>query len=431
MPRFKKKITIRAISTLTPDPKEETWIWDDELARFAFRLKPSGSGSFLIVYRNRQRRQRQLLVGRMGVVTPEQARALAKAMLADVDAGKDPAEAKAESRDGLTLSELCDQYLVAARAGLVKTRFGQSKRSTTIAIDEGRISRHIVPLIGRKLVKNLRRSDIQCMADDIAQGKTATTVKTKARGVARVTGGHGTAARVVELLGGIWSWAEKRDIVSGASPVIGVDKTKGEAKDRVLNAQELSRLGAAMRAHTNDKPLAVAALRLISLSGLRREEACRLRIDEIDRNNNCLRLRQTKTGKSTRPISDLALAAIEKLPRVGDFVFPGRSGDKPADLKKQIASIFNEAGLNDARSHDLRRTFASAAGALNYSDATIGELLGHAKRGVTEIHYVHRPDAALVAAANSTAARVAAALDCEKTAEIIPLPNQARRNGKN
>lgn len=428
MPRFKKKITIRAISALTPDAKDDTWLWDDELARFALRLKPSGAGSFIIVYRNRQRRQRQLLVGRMGVVTPEQARATAKAMLAEVDAGRDPAETKAQDKEAITVKELCENYLVAARAGLVNTRFGQPKRASTIAVDEGRVSRHIVPLIGQKLARDIRRADVQRMADDIAKGKTATMVKTKARGVARVTGGHGTAARVVELLGGIWSWAEKRDLVPSPSPVSGVDKAKGEAKDRVLAPAELARLGTIMRERAEEKPLATAALRLIALTGLRREEACGLRWDEIDRAGSCLRLRTTKTGRSTRPVSEQALAALTTLPRAGDFVFPGRSEKRAADLKKQIASLFDEAGLSDARSHDLRRTFASTAAALDYSDATIGELLGHAKRGVTEKHYIRRPDAALIAAATSVAARIASALDSGGPAKVVPM-TKARRNG--
>ena len=66
----------------------------------------------------------------------------------------------------------------------------------------------------------------------------------------------------------------------------------------------------------------------------------------------------------------------------------------------------------DVRSHDLRRTFASIAADEGYSDA-IGELLGHARRGVTARHYIRRPDAALVAAADRVSGLIAAALDSE------------------
>ena len=58
------------------------------------------------------------------------------------------------------------------------------------------------------------------------------------------------------------------------------------------------------------------------------------------------------------------------------------------------------------------------------SDATIAELLGHARRGVTQRHYIRRPDAALVAAADRVASRITAALDGRK-AEVVPLRSGA------
>jgi integrase len=91
-------------------------------------------------------------------------------------------------------------------------------------------------------------------------------------------------------------------------------------------------------------------------------------------------------------------------------------------LKASVAVVFDGAGLEDARSHDLRRTFGSVAADEGYSDATIAELLGHSRRGVTQRHYIRRPDAALVAAADRVSARVAAALKGSgQAAEVVPL----------
>ena len=58
------------------------------------------------------------------------------------------------------------------------------------------------------------------------------------------------------------------------------------------------------------------------------------------------------------------------------WVFPNRAGTGPAELKASIAKVFDRAGIADARSHDLRRTFASMAAEMGYGDATIAELLG-------------------------------------------------------
>jgi integrase len=170
-------------------------------------------------------------------------------------------------------------------------------------------------------------------------------------------------------------------------------------------------------------PMASAALKLIALTGLRREEACGLRWSEIDSAGSCLRLEATKTGRSMRPIGKLVCDLLQSLPRLSQaWVFPNRGGTGSAELKAVIATLFDAAGLEDARSHDLRRTFGSIAADEGYGDATIAELLGHSRRGVTQRHYIRRPDAALVAAADRVSRRIAAAMGArEETGEVVPL----------
>ena len=309
----------------------------------------------------------------------------------------------------------------AASAGLVITRFRRPKSSSTVMMDAGRIDRHIKPLLGRSAARSVTRAVVQRMADDIAKGKTAGSFPGKPRGRAVVTGGSKTAARVVELLGGIYTWAEKRELVPGPNPVRGVEKAKGTPKDRVLTAGELKTLGQSIRDAELASPAAAACARLIALTGLRREEAAGLTWDEVDEAGSCLRLRDTKTGRSTRPMGSAAKKLLAALPRKSKWLFPNKGGTGSADLKKRLATIFDAAGLIDARSHDLRRTFASFAAEEGYSDATIGEMLGHARRGVTSKHYIRRPDAALVAAADQIAARIERLLSEDPEAEVIKI----------
>jgi integrase len=421
------KITKRFVDALKPSPetKGDIFAWDDDLKGFGIRMKPSGSASFLVQYRTAQGRTRRLAFAKINTITPDEARTKARRLLAEAQDGGDPSERRNESRQAITVAELCAQYLEAARAGLVLTRFRKSKSASTIYNDEGRVSRHIVPLIGSRIARELNRATIQRMADAIAAGKTAGEIVTKARGVARVEGGAATAARTVELLGGIWTWAERRALVNGPNPARGVEKHRGEAKDRTLNADELARLGAALREQEPLHPMATTAVRLIALTGLRREEACGLRWREIDFATSCLRLEATKTGRSLRPIGKAALNLLATLPRnESEFVFPSTFGTASADLKKRVAGLFDAAGLADARAHDLRRTFASVAADEGYSDATTGELLGHARRGVTSRHYIRRPDAALVAAADMVADRIAKAMDAN-TGEVLAFPSKS------
>ena len=102
----------------------------------------------------------------------------------------------------MTVSELCDLYLAEGCS---------IKKPSTIATDRG-ITRHIKPLLGNKLVCELKRADIERFMVDVANGKTATIEKTGPRGKAVVRGGKGTASRTVGFLGAILAFAVQREI---------------------------------------------------------------------------------------------------------------------------------------------------------------------------------------------------------------------------
>jgi hypothetical protein len=167
---------------------------DGALKGFGVRMKPSGAAAYIIQYRFEGATCRYA-IGKVGVLSTEEARRLAREKLQAVAHGKNPSAQRREARAAHTVGELCDLYLDAARSGLVQTRFRRPKRASTIAIDEGRIARHIKPLIGGMRVEKLGRPAVQRMVDDISKGKTAGVFKARARGKAIVKGGTGTAAR--------------------------------------------------------------------------------------------------------------------------------------------------------------------------------------------------------------------------------------------
>src|SRR5262245_1548800 len=146
------KLTKRTIDAVKPDGTDRV-LWDDDLRGLGLRVKPSGLKSFLIQFRNRQGRSRRLTVGNYGRLTPEEARRQARLLLSDVERGLDPAEQRLEERKAITVADLCAEYIEKAEAGLIIGRKGLPKKASTLEIDRGRISRHILPLLGRKPLK--------------------------------------------------------------------------------------------------------------------------------------------------------------------------------------------------------------------------------------------------------------------------------------
>ena len=153
-------------------------VWDTAVAGFGARRQKSYGVAYVLFYRTEEGRQRWYTIGRHGSPwTPETAREEAQRLLGEVKKGSDPAAVKHSRRRAATVSELCDQYLADAKAGRLLTRRKVSKKASTLAIDVGRIERHIKPLIGQLKVTAVTREDVDAFMHDVAEGKTAGRIK--------------------------------------------------------------------------------------------------------------------------------------------------------------------------------------------------------------------------------------------------------------
>ena len=76
------KLTKRFVDALRP-VKRDTLYRDDDLSGFGLRVKPSGAMTYVVQYRNSAGRTRKLALGRVGVLTPEEARQKARKALGE------------------------------------------------------------------------------------------------------------------------------------------------------------------------------------------------------------------------------------------------------------------------------------------------------------------------------------------------------------
>jgi integrase len=425
-------LTKRLIDAARRAPLREIRLWDTDPRGFGVRIKTTGVATFFVQYtRAASGRKTRYTLGQYGRLTLEEARKEARKVLGSVARGEDPALERQVrqaqvNRPVRTVAELCDVYLKDSDAGRVTYR-GRSKKPSTLVIDRGRVARHINPLLGARLVTDITRADVEAFFHAVRQGKTAATIKTGPRGLARVAGGPATAARTVGLLGSLFSYAIRIGLRSD-NPVAGFERPPARRRDRALNPEEYRKLGAALDdlAAEGAGSSAVAALRTLALTGARRSEILTLKWDQVDTHRQVLRLAETKTGQQLRPIGRAALEALAASPvREGSsFVFPAARGHGPMVGVKLFQSAVRRSGLKDVTIHTLRHSFASMALALGYSELTIAGLLGHRLHSVTS-RYAHHVDGNLIAAADTIAEQIAINLDGRKgNVNIVPL----RRN---
>jgi integrase len=400
------KLTKRTVEALTyqGNGNGACYFWDPEVKGFGVRVFPTGRKAFLVTYRAGTRK-RFLTLGTYGKdLTADEARKLAKATLGDAVRGADPAEIRAQERQGETMRDLCDAYMA---------RHGDAKKSASE--DLRRIKTHVLPAWGRIKARDIKRPDVANLHAKI--GKRAPY----------------EANRVLALLSKMFELARRWGFVPEGhpNPARDIDRFKEQKRDRWVTPEELPRLAQAINEEPNES--ARFALWLYLLTGARKTELLTARWAYVDWTRAELKLPDTKAGRvHYLPLSAPALALLREIPRVegNPFVLPGKlAGAHLVNISKPWNRVRAAAEVEDVRLHDLRRTVGSWLAQAGNSLHLIGRVLNHSNQSTTAV-YARFGEDSVRAALEQHGARIMGAAGLAPTAEVAQLPARGRTAAK-
>jgi integrase len=365
---------------------QDVVVWDNTLPGFGVRVKPSGVRSYIIQYRNRNTStSRRLTIGQHGpLLTLDQAKKQARAMLADAMRGEDPVEIRKTARRAPSIADLAVDYL--ERHAVPK------KRPKSVRDDRAMLDNIILPKLGAKKVDAIGRRDVE-----------AIQVGMKDRPY--------QANRVLSLLSKMFNlaieWKWRPD-----NPAKGIERYQEQKRERWLSDEELRHLCAVLDEHPNTR--AANAVRLQLLTGARLGEVLTSRKEDFDLHRGIWTKpsHQTKQKRTEHlPLSAQALILVTLIIETSDagspFLFPGNKPGQPLrEIKKFWSAVMRKAGIANYRRHDNRHTYASHLVSSGLSLEIVGRLLGHTTTTTTK-RYAHLADDPLRAAANRFGSKIA------------------------
>ncbi len=357
----------------SPNKAKDYIIWDDMIAGFGCRIYPSKK-TFIYSYRSPINKKSSCIkIGVYGSITVDEARTQAKKFAHSVQIEKiDPKELKKAKQVEAQQSIIFEEFWRVFTEKYIK----QHHKLSTIKRDVSRIKNYILPFFAKKSIADIERRDIIAFKDSMAHIK-------------------GNCTKCLRLLSVAFNQAELWEYrPQNTNPCRGVPKTPDKMMERFLNIEELERLEKTLS--ERERPgiasnYTIDAFRLIIYTGCRLGEVLSLKWEDVDFNDCCLRLKDSKTGKRTIPLNESAMKVLCNVQKQADnpYVFCGnKTGTHLVAVQKTWERIRKQANIPDVRIHDLRHSFASFMIKNGVNIFEVSKLLGHADIKTT-MRYAH------------------------------------------
>jgi integrase len=357
--------TVSASRPSLPAGKGEIIIFDEDAAGFGLRIRRAGSRTWIYQYWHGDR-ARRITLGKYPKLSAAQARELVGPLAAKVGLGQDPAAEKFENRARKeTFKEIADQYIAARSAKL---------RPRTLVEVERYLTKLAKPLHSR-------------IAATIGLAEVADLLATAA-----ANNGPVTANRARSTISAMFGWAQSMGKLK-ENPVAFTEKQDENPHPHVLSDDELCAIWTALPADGDYANI----VRLLMLTGQRRDEIGGLRWSEIKDSAIKLPAARTKNGREhIVPMSAPVKEIIAALPRTPgrDLVFGYGTGGFSgwSRCKERLDATINskrKKPIADWKLHDLRRTCATGMADIGVMphviEAALNHISGH-KAGVAGVY---------------------------------------------
>lgn len=378
----KQTVTLNQRSVAALTVEKDTVVWDRRLKGFGLRVYPSGTKVYIAQARG-PGGSRRVSLGRHGWLGAAEARKAAVRAIAKIVAGEEPPSLRP---GGLTVARAAEKYLTEYVAVHCKPN--------TLRIRKNAIRLHILPALGRMPLAAVRPADALALHHALASTPTQANIN---------------AITLSQIFRKAQLWGL---VPRGTDPCAQIKLYRLRGRERYLTGVEVARLGRVLeeeQANGRTPTSVIEAIRLLMLTGCRKNEILGLRWTDVDLEARELRLSDSKTGPRAVPLSPAAVSVLEGLIRSAEteWVLPGKiPGTHLNKLGNAWRRLRVRADLQDVRLHDLRHSFASTALALGESLPMIAKLLGH-RRIESTARYAHLKRSAVREAAERVAISLA------------------------
>lgn len=412
---MKRNLTNAVIQNIKPGPSD-VLVWDEKQPGLFLKVTPAGKRSFGCFYRNKQGKQRKPRLGYWPEMTIAEARKEAATVRVEADRDNDISEARQAARKVLTLGQFWEQhYSKHAKA---------HQRPKTWAENQRRWRLHIKEAIGSRRLDEITVADVKRIHDGLADTPI---------------GANRVVSLIRSLLNLAKQWGLLPDTHSNPAGKSKVPPYKERKKQRFLNAAEWGRLAKALdqAERLQTEPVhAIAAIRLLALTGCRRDEILTLQWWQVDFDRSLINLPDAKAGDRSVQLNQRAVDILRGLEAIeqeqaargnpNDYVMRGyRHGQRLIGIQRVWHRIRTAAKIPDVRLHDLRHSFASEAIAAGASLYVTGGLLGHRDSRTTQ-RYAHLSEAQLREVSERVAVNITEAM-AGKVIEVEKRTNKTEQ----